>query len=385
MDIVVLIVFYNLWYYFIEFFNYYDVCFGVIQLVEDLFGLCLALVVQVINVWYVVGVGMFFVDLDLQLLFIFNFDFLFCGLLEEIFLIVELAYISCFIDVGVGMVILLAFQVNDGVVLEDILVLEEVLVYQDILSFMFSMLVVVFVELVMYEIKVWAVYGLDNIVVNDMFIVVIENILVQNFDFSVELVCYLVFVCFMGVEIVEVEVWFNGCDFIVVGMFIILYYQLNDGAIVVEEGMVLVMIIWGESFFYNFQILVDIFIQNVNIIDVWVVYFFDFFNQNDMLVLVLAFNLVLVVDYGVFIFEVGVVFQDFFFVDVGFLVQVSFLESVVFIGGFGLFIMGINSFEVYQQGVYILLIGSNVWKVNFDYGVWVCFCVDLINVEDLLL
>lgn len=178
MDIVVLIVFYNLWYYFIELFNYYDVCFGVIQLVEDLFGLCLDFVVQVVNVWYVVGVGMFFVDLDLQLFFIFNLDFLFCGLLEVIFLIVELAYISCFMDVGVGIVILLAFQVNDGFVLEDILVLEEVLVYQDILNFMFSMFVIVFVELVMYEIKVWIVYGLDNIVMNDIFIVVIENILV---------------------------------------------------------------------------------------------------------------------------------------------------------------------------------------------------------------
>ncbi len=385
MDTAALIAFHNLRYYLTESSNHYDARLGAIQSAEDLFGPCSGPVVQVTNAWHAVGVGTPFADSDLQPLSISNLDSLSCGLPEETFLTVELAYTSCVTDAGAGTAIPLVFQVNDGAVLEDTLVLEEALVHQDILNFTFSIPAATLAEPATHEIKVWAAYGPDNIATNDTLTVVIENMLAQNSDLSVESVRNPVSACFMGAETVEVAVRFNGCDSIAAGTPLTLHYQLNDGAIVAEEGTVPVTTYRGESFFYTFQTPVDIPIQNANTIDAWVAYPSDFLNQNDTLALAPASNPVPVVDYGVLTFEAGAASQDSFFVDAGPLAQVRFSESAAFTGGFGLLITGTNSFEAYQQGAYTLPIGSNVWDVNPDYGARVCFCADLTNVEDPLL
>jgi Zn-dependent metalloprotease len=385
MDTAALIAFHNLRYYLTESSNHFDARLGAIQSAEDLFGPCSDPVVQVTNAWHAVGVGTPFADSDLQPLSIIGLDSLSCGLSEATFLTVELAYISCFTDAAAGTVVPMGFQINDGPVFEDTLTLAQNLVHQDSLSFTFSMPAAQLAVPATHEIKVWTAYAPDNIAVNDTLTMVIENIIAQNTDLSVKAVRNPVSSCFMAGETVELEIEFNGCDSIEEGTPVTLYYQLNDGAIVAEEGSVPETTHRGETFFYTFEAPVSIPVQNANAFDAWVGYEQDFLNQNDSLLQAPASNPVPVMDYGLLTFEAGAASQDSFFVDAGPFVNVSFSESAASTGGFGLLITGSNSFEAYQQGDYVLPNSSNVWSVNPDYGARICFCADLSNVDDPLL
>ncbi|MEQ8704003.1 MAG: M4 family metallopeptidase [Phaeodactylibacter sp.] len=385
MDTAALIAFHNLRYYLTETSNHFDARLGAIQSAKDLYGPCSDPVVQVTNAWHAVGVGNRFAESDLQPLSLIGLDSLSCGLSESTFLTVALAYTSCFTDAEAGTSIPMAFQINNGPVLQDTLTLGQALVHQDSLSFTFSIPASALAAPATHEVKVWTDYAPDNIAVNDTLTAVIENIIAQNSDLSVQSVRTPVSTCFMGEETVEVEVEFNGCDSIEAGTPITMHYQLNDGTVFAEAGTVPVTTYRGESFFYTFETPLDIPVQNANAIDAWVVYSSDFLNQNDTLVQAPASNPIPVAEYGLLTFEAGAVSQDSFFVDAGPFVQVSFAESAASAGAFGLLITGTNSFEAYQQGNYILPIASNVWSVNPDYGARVCFCADLGNVEDPLL
>ncbi|MBV6655427.1 MAG: M4 family metallopeptidase [Mameliella sp.] len=385
MDTAALIAFHNLRYYLTESSNHFDARLGAIQSAEDLYGPCSDPVVQVTNAWHAVGVGTPFADSDFQPLALVGLDSLSCGLSEDIFLTVDLAYTSCFTDAMEGSMIPMGFQINNGPAILDTMVLAQTLVHEDHFSFTFDVPASALSVAATHEIKVWSDFGADNIAVNDTLTVVIENIIAQNADFSVQAVRNPVSACFLGAEMVELEVEFNGCDSVEAGTPITLFYQLNDGSVIEEEGVVPETTYRGEHFFYTFTATADLPVQNANTIDAWVAFPSDFLNQNDTLAQAPASNPIPVMDYGWLSFEAGAASQDSFFVDAGKFAQVSFSENAAATGAFGLLITGTNSFEAFQQGEYTLPVASNVWDINPDFGARVCFCADLTNVEDPLM
>ena len=365
--------------------KYVDAMGSFLQAAEDLYGLCSTEYITVANTWRAVGVGDGIFENDVRLSAIMDYDSLNCGLLEEEFLTIQIDNRSCFPELTAGTKIPVAAQVDGGPIVRDTLTLTSTLTGLESIEFTFTKAVSGLHTGGVHTLAAWTEYPSDTLAFNDTTTLVLENVIEQNSDFTTVAAPPLESDCFLGTQTVSMEVMFLGCDKILAGAELDMYYRANNGAPVMETTTLSTDLNRGDMLAYTFSTPLDLSSQfGTNEVDFWVDLADDFLNDNDTLFAQIARNPYTLQREEVITFEAGDASLDsvhFQTTEHSSVIQTSFFRFeepniLQMSGGDFVALYAADEVRIPNQGT--------VWSTfNQELSAQACFCVDASGMQNV--
>ncbi len=381
LDTAIHIAFRNLKYYLTRFSGYPDAREGALQSAEDLYGVCSNAVVQTARAWYAVGVGAENFDNDVRLLSIVSPEPLTCGLTESESITVQFRYNGCGVQLQPGQGIPLAYQVDGHDIVRDTLTLAASLAGGDTLIYTFPTTTADLTTPEVHRLRIWSELDADQITFNDTLDMTVDNIVAQNVDLKLEVVRNPVNACFQGMEDLQVEIGFYGCDSIAAGESVEVAYQLNGGAVMTETITLPNTLTRGETFGASLINPIDVSENGVYSLNAWINYGPDFLNTNDSLLNISVANPIGLIDHDVLTFEMPVEVLDSLYLEVGEHAEAVINEDAARTGSLGMEMTGGNLPELFEAGMVVEPNEFNIWNANEIFSNKLCVCVNAGELE----
>lgn len=261
--------------------EYYDFRTASIQAAEDLYGPCSTEMIEVSKAWYAVGVGYPIENNDLWMKEIRS-PVTACGLGNEVVSVV-IVYNGCDITLNPGDTIFPGYSLNGGTSVYDTLVLTDTLHFGDSLLYTFFTLADASV-VGTQTLHAWVNYPPDIANYNDEITdYTFEHILQQNIDVGVVTITAPLPGCELGMELVEVEVQFFGCDSLPANEVIPVAYKLNNSTVVWDTIVTDSVIYSYETIKHVFSTPADLSVSGTTYtLDSWTAYLPDSLTSNDL-------------------------------------------------------------------------------------------------------
>jgi len=382
-DEAALIAFRNLRYYLTESSQFIDARRGSVLAAEDLFGECSFQSEETKRAWRAVGVGTLTDNNDFEMIRIADPVGETCGLSSNEFPIVEFVYKGCQAPLSPGTVVPIAIQINSDPVIMDTFTITNTLLGGDTTLFTFTNPVEGLQGIGDHVINAWVAFDADPNPGNNLVSTVVSNVFSQNTDFTSSRLVQPVSACFMGNVGVEVQMTFLGCDSIVAGEELEIFYTA-DGVNVVNESTTLSQTYYRyDEFSYAFNTPLD---QSsaLGLSDVraWVKYDPDFVDANDSISVEIINPVHMKFD-NIVTFEAGQSSKDSFYLHATEYSDGFISEFSAFTGNYGYRMQGGDVLEAWEQGILERPDSFNVWNVNEALSTKLCHCVDGTNMTEM--
>ena len=283
LDSAAAIAYRNLTVYLTQSSQYWDAREGALQAAADLYGTCSNAVIETSKAWAAVGVGFPIQDYDLALINIES-PATACNLSNAEDVVIQIRNNGCSVNLLAGDNIPVAFQIDGGAIINEIVTLTTNLNGGDTLTYTFTATADLSIVGV-HTINAWIDYNLDPQASNDSILnMQVEHKIQQNVDVAlVDVIsptegCYLT-----NAESVNVAIQFFGCDSLPSGTNVDVEYQLNGGSVVNETILLPVTLFPQDTLYYTFTTTVDLSANGTHLLDVWTAYSLDNMNTNDTL------------------------------------------------------------------------------------------------------
>jgi Zn-dependent metalloprotease len=373
IDTAAAIAYRNLTVYLTQSSEYEDARIGAIQSAEDLYGPCSNAVIETSKAWAAVGVGFPIEDNDLAVIFIDN-PTTGCGLTNTENVTVKIRNNGCIVDLLAGDTIPVAFQINGGAIINEVITLTSNFLAGDTLTYTFSATADLSV-VGTYGVSAWVNYQQDSQPLNDSIInMQVEHKLQQNFDVSLVEISSPLSGCYLSnAEIINVAIQFLGCDSLVMGTNIDLEYQL-DGGTVVNETFVLPNTLYAEdSAFYSFSTPIDLSVNGTHSLSAWSAYSPDVMNINDTILDVQIKNPFPLFDTDTVTFENNIAVLDSTILTDNIESEASISNASSSTGNYALRLTGGDPLN---SGITPDLDSNGFWSNNIEFAATAKFCVD---------
>ena len=373
IDTAAAIAYRNLSVYLTQSSQYMDARNGAIQSAKDLYGNCSTAMIETSKAWAAVGVGLAIEDNDLTILSIDNPNTA-CGLTNAENVTVKIRNNGCLVNLLSGDTIPVAYQVDGGTIVNELITLSSNFNAGDTLTYTFTAPADLS-TIGMHTVSSWVKYTQDNQALNDSTInLQVENKLQQNVDLALVNILSPASDCHLSnSESVQVAFQFLGCDSLASGTNINLEYQLNGGTIV-NEVMTLPNTIYSEDTVnYTFTTPVDLSTNGNNTLDAWTAFTIDNINGNDTIATLNIMHPYPLYNNDWVSFEDNVAVLDTMILTSNVQSDASVSNASSATGTYALRMTGgdpINS------GITPDLDSNNFWNNNIPFAAFAKFCVD---------
>jgi len=237
--------------------QYADARMASIQAATDLFGHCSNEMIQTVNAWYAVGIGMAVADNDVYISEVVN-PVTACGMTYEP-VSVNMIYNGCSHPLNANDTIKFFYQVDGGTVVGDTMILANTINGGDTINFTFSVPADV-QALGMHSITCWLNYANDTVNYNDTLASYsFENRLYQNSDVGVTGIVSPESACNLSAsEDVTIKLGSFACDFLPAGAAIPVGYSINNGPYVYDTITILSDMYPDSVILHTFSIPADL-------------------------------------------------------------------------------------------------------------------------------
>ncbi len=375
------IAFRNLHFYLAEASQYKDARQGALRAARDLYGACSTELAQATNAWHAVGVGERFPHFDLRPAALNYPNEISCGFPEDGRIEATFEFRSCVSSLAAGKHIPIAFQIDGGEIVRDTFVLSQELSHEGLLTVQFNKAAAALAEPGRHQLQVWTALEVDNIPENNILSVTIDNIREQNVDLSLQALHQPSTGCFLGQPAIEVEIGFFGCDSLPAGAPLTASLLFN-GETVTETLQTPRTLFRGDAFRHTFSGTVEIPEQTGLAAAAWISYAPDSLNRNDTLRNLIIHHPKPLPAYERLTFESVEAVSDSFYTTVGVRNQLSLSTEAGNESNTGMRIVGSNSLQAFEQGLYTPPPSDDIWTANPDYVSELCFCADFSAVAE---
>ena len=380
IDTAAAVAFRSLRYYLSTTSEYVDAREGTLQAAEDLYGVCSDVQIETARAWQAVGFANSIADNDLSIKALLYPTPISCGLTDIEYPLLEIQYHGCATPISAASEIPIAFQLNDGLIILDTITLLANLSAGQPLIHQSDKAIVGLDQMGVHTIKVWTAFELDPTQTNDTLSFEIQNILEQNTDFGSASLPSPKSACFLASEDVILEIGFYGCDSIVAGTELNVFYRLNEGDTITEIAILPHTIYSFETYDHTFSTPLDFTdISGGNYLETWVEFAPDFIPVNDALGAQLITNPKVINNEEVLTFEAGEASLDSIYTTLN-------RESAVFISSDA---AATGSTSIQMTGGDLIASLSelvipdefNTWQVNDILSAKTCLCIDATNMN----
>ena len=374
IDTAAAIAYRNLTVYLTQSSEYWDARVGAIQSAEDLYGPCSNAVIETSKAWAAVGVGYPIEDNDLSIISIDNPNTA-CGLSNAENVMVSIRNNGCAVDLMSGDTINVAFQVDGGTIVNELITLASTFAAGDTITYTFTATADLSV-VGMHNVSAWINYYMDPQTNNDSIInMQVEHKLQQNIDVSLVNILSPNSACHLtNSETVEVAVQFLGCDSLAAGTNVDLAYQLDGGATVNETLNLPITIYSEDTVYYTFSTAADLSSNGTHTLDAWTAFTIDTITGNDTLAGYAVKNPFPVVDTAdVVTFESNVAVLDSMLLTTNVESDASVSNASAATGNYALRLTGGDPLN---SGITPDPDTTNFWTKNMEFAAFAKFCVD---------
>ncbi len=373
IDTAAAIAYRNLSVYLTQSSEYVDARNGAIQSAIDLYGNCSNAVIETSKAWAAVGVGFPIEDNDLTVLAIES-PATACGLTNAENVTVKIRNNGCSINLLAGDTIPVAFQLDGGAIINEVITLGSVFNAGDTLTYTFTT-TADFSTIGMHNLSSWVKYNLDGQPLNDSVVnVQIENKLQQNVDVALINILSPISGCYLtNAENVQVAVQFLGCDSLTAGTNIDVAFQLNGGTVVMETLTLGTTLFAEDTVVYTFTNPVDLSTNGTHSLDAWTAFAIDNINGNDAINGYSIKHPFPLFDNDVVTFENSTAVLDTTILINNIESDVSVSNASAATGNFALRMTGGDPLN---SGITPNLDTANFWSNNMEFAAFSKFCVD---------
>lgn len=372
----------NLAYYLTRTSEYFDARAGAIQAAEDIYGVCSNELITTADAWHAVGVGKQLQDDDVILVDVLSPQTS-CGLGSTEAITVLVRYYDCSDTLFAGDSISFGYQLDNLNSVTQTAILTQDMVAGDTLIFTFNQ-TADFSAFTDFYLKTWINYSPDQDADNDTIQnTKITNRLQQNSDFAiVDLLSPQSDCELTSAEPIEMSFRFQGCDSLVAGQTIQLYYQLNGQAAVSENLTSNSTIYPGEEITYIFSNSIDLSLNGQYAFNLWVAYPSDPEDANDSIINRSIQNPFNIREKHHYTFEDSNTTLDSLYFSTTSYSNIDFFSDAAVSDTLGLRFTGSNPFPT--LGDVPVFNRSNPWSINPEFSSMACACVDARDWDSVL-
>ena len=352
--------------------QYADFRLASIQAATDLFGHCSNEMMQTVNSWYAVGIGMAVADNDVYISEVLN-PLTACGMTYEP-VSVNMIYNGCSQSLNSGDTIYFFYQADGGAVIGDTMILANIINGGDTIHFDFSVPADV-QALGMHSITCWLNYANDTVNYNDTLAsYTFENRLYQNSDVGVTGIVSPLSACDLSAsEDVTIKLGSFACDYLPAGTAVPVGYSINNGPFVYDTITVLADIYPDSVILHTFSIPVDLSATGTSYsIKAKTFFADDSLNTNDEFAGYVVKNPASLSDTIVTFEQTNA--SDMYLVTLADYANASIANAAHHTGTKGFRMTGGNAFSYYTMLEFPD--GNNTWSINDFLSAKITFCVD---------
>ncbi len=352
--------------------QYADARLASIQAATDLFGHCSNEMMQTVNAWYAVGIGMAVADYDVYINKVLN-PVTACGMTYEP-VTVSMIYNGCNQPLNAGDTIHFFYQADGGIVVGDTMILANNINGGDTINFDFTVPADV-QALGMHTITCWLNYANDTVNYNDTLVShSFENRLYQNSDVGVTSIVSPLSACNLSTsEDVTIKLSSFACDYLPAGAAIPVGYSINNGPYVYDT-ITIVSDMYPDSVIYHtFSIPADLSVTGTSYsINAKTFFADDSINSNDEFAGYIVKNPASLSDTIVTFEQTNA--SDMFMVTLGDYANASIATAAHHTGTKGFRMTGGNALTYYTMLQFPD--STNTWSINDFLSAKITFCVD---------
>lgn len=352
--------------------QYADARMASIQAATDLFGHCSNEMIQTVNAWYAVGIGMAVADNDVYISEVVN-PVTACGMTYEP-VSVNMIYNGCSQPLNANDTIKFFYQVDGGTVVGDTMILANTINGGDTINFTFSVPADV-QALGMHSITCWLNYANDTVNYNDTLASYsFENRLYQNSDVGVTGIVSPESACNLSAsEDVTIKLGSFACDFLPAGAAIPVGYSINNGPYVYDTITILSDMYPDSVILHTFSIPADLSATGISYtIKAKTFFADDSLSTNDEYAGYVVINPASLSDTIVTFEQANA--SDMYLVTLGDYANASIANAAHHTGTKGFRMTGGNALSYYTMLEFPD--GFNTWTINDFLSAKITFCVD---------
>lgn len=382
IDTAMTIAFRNLRFYLTTTSQYFDAREGALQAAEDLYGACSHAQIETAQAWQAVGLGNPIADNDIALKQLLYPTSISCGLTNTELPLLQIQYNGCATPISAATPIPIAFQLNNGPIVTDTIMLSSDFSGGESLMHQSDKIINGLEEMGTHTLKIWIAFDQDPTPTNDTLEFEIQNIIEQNIDFGLASLPSPRSNCFLTNEDVVIEIGFFGCDSIVAGTELNIFYRLNEGDTITETAVLPHTVYSFETYNHTFSAPLDFTeLLGTNRLESWVEFAPDFLNTNDILDIEFIVNPKVVAENNVLTFEAGDISLDSVYIVTNSESDVFMSSDAAATGLTGLQMTGGDVISWFDE--LVIPNDLNIWQVNDIISAKTCLCIDASNMNDL--
>ncbi|HNW89792.1 MAG TPA: M4 family metallopeptidase [Bacteroidales bacterium] len=352
--------------------GYADARLATIQAAIDIYGNCSNEMVQTVNAWYAVGLGMAIADNDVYMSDVIA-PVTACAMTYEP-VSVRMIYNGCNLPINAGDSIFFFYQSDGGAVVGDTLMLAANVNGGDTIDFTFT--VPADVQAIgNHTINAWLNYANDTVVYNDTLTgYTFENRIFQNSDVGVTGIVAPVSACNLSnIEDITIRVGSFACDFLPAGSEIPVGYSINNGAYIYDTITTAYDVYPDSVIYHTFSTPADMSLSGTTFtIKAKTFFADDSLNSNDEFAGYVVKNPSSLADTVVTFEQANA--DNMYLVTLGDYAHVYVNYAAHHTGTKGFLMTGGNALTYYTMVVFPD--GTNTWTINDFLSAKITFCVD---------